>query len=186
MLTSRPKLDIMSPSLSVNVDRNTQSSAETSRNRPVARKWMSLEILNQHAACVVKQISPTLPVSSNSVDTDFNKQTNVTEFKSDSCNASNCWEKNGELFVDVLELDAQQGEQGNAQYRDIFHQPFPATGRMQRYRFNMMTGKVQAEDLPNNLPCEFPQWDWRAQHPRLAGWFGRISGRASVAETMPS
>jgi all-trans-8'-apo-beta-carotenal 15,15'-oxygenase len=74
---------------------------------------------------------------------------------------SNCWEENGELFVDVVELNAEQGEQGNAQYRDIFHQPLPAAGRMQRYRFNMITGKVQAEDLPNQLPCEFPQWDWR-------------------------
>jgi all-trans-8'-apo-beta-carotenal 15,15'-oxygenase len=74
---------------------------------------------------------------------------------------SNCWEKDGELFVDVLELNEEQGKQGSAQHRDIFHQPFPATGRMQRYRFNMQTGKVLPEDLPNQLPCEFPQWDWR-------------------------
>jgi len=74
---------------------------------------------------------------------------------------SNCWEENDELFVDVLQLNAEQGAQGTAQYRDIFHQPFPATGAMQRYRFNMTTGAVRPEPLPNQLPCEFPQWDWR-------------------------
>ena len=74
---------------------------------------------------------------------------------------SNCWEENGELFVDVLQLNDEQGEQGKAQFRDIFHQPFPASGKMQRYRFNMITGAVQTEELPNELPCEFPQWDWR-------------------------
>lgn len=74
---------------------------------------------------------------------------------------SNAWEDNGELFVDVLQLNQEQGDQAKAQYRDIFHQPFPATGKMQRYRFNMQTGAVTPEDLPNELPCEFPQWDWR-------------------------
>ncbi|NQX87667.1 MAG: carotenoid oxygenase family protein [Halioglobus sp.] len=74
---------------------------------------------------------------------------------------SNAWEDRGELFVDVLELNQQQGEEAKAQYRDIFHQPFPATGKMQRYRFNIQTGAVSPENLPNDLPCEFPQWDWR-------------------------
>jgi all-trans-8'-apo-beta-carotenal 15,15'-oxygenase len=74
---------------------------------------------------------------------------------------SNCWEAQGELFVDVLELNEEQGEQGRAQFRDIFHQPFPPGGRIQRYRFNLITGAVPAEQLPNKLPAEFPQWDWR-------------------------
>ena len=75
---------------------------------------------------------------------------------------SNCWEEGDELVVDVLEIDEAAGDQAKAQYRDIFHQPYPATGKMQRYRFNLQTGSVRPEELPNALGAEFPQWDWRA------------------------
>jgi glutathione S-transferase len=47
-------------------------------------------------------------------------------------------------------------------------------------------GQIGATCALGYLDFRFPQWDWRAQHPRLAGWFGRISGRASVADTLPA
>jgi all-trans-8'-apo-beta-carotenal 15,15'-oxygenase len=74
---------------------------------------------------------------------------------------SNAWEEGDELVVDVAELSEEQGEQARAQQKDIFNQPYSPTGSMRRYRFNLKTGATRDEDLPCELPCEFPQWDWR-------------------------
>jgi all-trans-8'-apo-beta-carotenal 15,15'-oxygenase len=75
--------------------------------------------------------------------------------------SSNCWEEDGELFIDVVAMNEQDAETGTAFSRNIFSQPRPATGRLRRYRFDLNSGRSQCEDLPCPLPCEFPQWDWR-------------------------
>lgn len=74
---------------------------------------------------------------------------------------SNCWEQGPELFIDVVEMSEQEGEEGTLFSRNLFTQPYPSTGTLQRYRFNMITGTVRKEVLPSALPCEFPQWDLR-------------------------
>ncbi len=35
------------------------------------------------------------------------------------------------------------------------------------------------------LDFRFPDWDWRARHPKLKSWFERASRRPSVSSTMP-
>lgn len=35
------------------------------------------------------------------------------------------------------------------------------------------------------LDFRFPDWGWRSGHPKLAGWFERVSRRPSVATTVP-
>jgi all-trans-8'-apo-beta-carotenal 15,15'-oxygenase len=75
--------------------------------------------------------------------------------------SSNCWEENGELILDVVAMNDQDAESGTAFSRNLFTQPRPSTGKLQRFRLNMTTGACHAEDLPCALPCEFPQWDMR-------------------------
>ena len=75
--------------------------------------------------------------------------------------SSNCWERDGELYIDVVAMNDHDAEVGTAFSRNLFSQPRPATGRLTRYRFNMATGASSEEALPCALPCEFPQWDLR-------------------------
>ena len=75
--------------------------------------------------------------------------------------SSNCWENNGELFIDVVEMDEQAGDAGTQCFRNIFTQPHPPGGRLTRYRLNMSTGASIREELPCAIPCEFPQYDHR-------------------------
>jgi all-trans-8'-apo-beta-carotenal 15,15'-oxygenase len=75
--------------------------------------------------------------------------------------ASNAWEQNGELFVDVVAMNDDDAEVGTAFSRNLFTQPRPATGALRRFRFNLATGESHTEALPCAVPCEFPQWDWR-------------------------
>jgi all-trans-8'-apo-beta-carotenal 15,15'-oxygenase len=74
---------------------------------------------------------------------------------------SNCWEQDGEIVVDVVEMNDADAEGGTAFSRNLFTQPRPATGKLHRHRFNMVTGQSSDEALPNVLGCEFPQWDMR-------------------------
>lgn len=74
---------------------------------------------------------------------------------------SNCWEQDGELFIDVLRLGEEAMEIGGDFARNIFTSAHPAAGHMHRYRFDLNSGVVRDEALPNALPGEFPQWDWR-------------------------
>ncbi|MCX2981071.1 lignostilbene alpha-beta-dioxygenase [Halieaceae bacterium IMCC14734] len=75
--------------------------------------------------------------------------------------SSNCWEKDGELFIDVVAMNDEDAEVGTAFSRNLFSQPRPATGAMRRFRFNLNTGASSTEALPCAVPCEFPQWDMR-------------------------
>jgi len=75
--------------------------------------------------------------------------------------SSNCWERDGELFIDVIEMSAKDGEEGTLFSRNLFTQPRPSTGQLTRYRLNMKTGTSKKEILPSGIPSEFPQWDWR-------------------------
>ncbi len=75
--------------------------------------------------------------------------------------SSNCWEENGELVIDVVGFNEEQGASGTEFSRNLFTQPRPSAGWMRRYRFNLNNGFNTSEELPCALPCEFPQWDWR-------------------------
>jgi all-trans-8'-apo-beta-carotenal 15,15'-oxygenase len=75
--------------------------------------------------------------------------------------SSNCWEKNGELIIDVVAMSESDGEGGTLFSRNLFSQPRPATGQLTRYRLNMATGASVKEVLPSGIPSEFPQWDLR-------------------------
>jgi all-trans-8'-apo-beta-carotenal 15,15'-oxygenase len=75
--------------------------------------------------------------------------------------SSNCWEKNGELIIDVVAMSDADGEGGTLFSRNLFSQPRPATGQLTRYRLNMATGASVKEVLPSGIPSEFPQWDLR-------------------------
>ena len=75
--------------------------------------------------------------------------------------SSNCWEQNGELFIDVVAMSESDGETGTRFSRNLFSQPRPASGQLTRYRLNMATGAAVKELLPSAIPSEFPQWDLR-------------------------
>lgn len=75
--------------------------------------------------------------------------------------SSNCWERDGELFIDVIAMSDKDGEEGTLFSRNLFTQPRPATGQLTRYRLDMKTGASKKEILPAAIPGEFPQWDWR-------------------------
>ena len=75
--------------------------------------------------------------------------------------SSNCWEKNGELIIDVVAMSDADGEGGTLFSRNLFSQPRPATGQLTRIRLNMATGASVKEVLPSGIPSEFPQWDLR-------------------------
>ena len=75
--------------------------------------------------------------------------------------SSNCWERDGELFIDVIAMSDKDGEEGTLCSRNIFTQPRPSTGQLTRYRFDMKSGASKREILPSGIPSEFPQWDLR-------------------------
>ena len=75
--------------------------------------------------------------------------------------SSNCWERDGELYIDVIAMSEKDGEVGTEFSRNLFTQPRPATGLLTRYRLDMKTGTAKKEALPSAIPGEFPQWDWR-------------------------
>lgn len=75
--------------------------------------------------------------------------------------SSNCWERDGELFIDVIAMSDKDGEEGTLFSRNLFTQPRPSTGQLTRYRLDMQTGASIKEILPSAIPGEFPQWDLR-------------------------
>jgi all-trans-8'-apo-beta-carotenal 15,15'-oxygenase len=75
--------------------------------------------------------------------------------------SSNCWERDGELFIDVIAMSEKDGEVGTEFSRNLFTQPRPATGQLTRIRLDMQSGTAKREILPAAIPAEFPQWDAR-------------------------
>ncbi|MFK7975479.1 MAG: carotenoid oxygenase family protein [Halioglobus sp.] len=75
--------------------------------------------------------------------------------------SSNCWEREGELFIDVIAMSEEDGDSGTLFSRNLFTQPRPSTGQLTRYRLNMKTGQSVKQILPSAIPGEFPQWDLR-------------------------
>ena len=66
--------------------------------------------------------------------------------------SSNCWERDGELFIDVIEMSDKDGEEGTLFSRNLFTQPRPSTGQLTRYRLDMKTGASKKEILPSAIP----------------------------------
>lgn len=47
-------------------------------------------------------------------------------------------------------------------------------------------GHVGAACALGYLDFRFPEWEWRATHPRLTAWYEKVLQRPSVGQTMPS
>ncbi|HXF65494.1 MAG TPA: glutathione S-transferase [Burkholderiales bacterium] len=47
-------------------------------------------------------------------------------------------------------------------------------------------GQIGAACVLGYLDFRFAGWEWRARHPRLAEWYGRVSRRPAVAQTAPA
>lgn len=47
-------------------------------------------------------------------------------------------------------------------------------------------GQIGAACVLGYLDFRFASWEWRARHPRLSQWYGRVSRRPSVAQTAPA